>query len=100
MIQNYYEDELIVWSAVAKQFNITTTNGGHMVKQLAVRSGLNVESPQFQKDNDSPRNRMQKKRTSDSKVPELGWLLPLLSRLIETSELLRMWDMSICLTTC
>ena len=45
-LQNYCEDKPIVWSAVAKQFNINTTNGGHMVKQLAVRSGLNVESLQ------------------------------------------------------
>ena len=56
-------------SIVAKQFNITTTNGGHMVKQLVVRSGLNVESLQSKKDNISPRNRVHKKRTSDSKVP-------------------------------
>ena len=40
-----------------------------MVKQLAVRSGLNVESLQRKKDNISPRNRVHKKRTSDSKVP-------------------------------
>ena len=68
-LQNYCEDKPIVWSAVAKQFNITTTNGGHMVKQLALRSGLNVESLQRKKDNISPRNRVHKKRTSDSKVP-------------------------------
>ena len=49
-LQNYCEDKPIVWSAVAKQFNITTTNGGHMVKQLAIRSGLNVESLQCKKD--------------------------------------------------
>ena len=48
-LQNDYEDKPIVWSAVAKQFNITTSNGGHMVKQLAVRSGLNVESLQRKK---------------------------------------------------
>ena len=68
-LQNYCEDKPIVWSAVAKQFNITTTNGGYMVKQLAIRSGLNVESLQCKKDKDSPRNRVHKKRTSDSKVP-------------------------------
>ena len=38
-LRNYGEDEPIVWSAVAKQFNITTANGGHMVKQLAIRKG-------------------------------------------------------------
>ena len=68
-LQNFCEDKPIVWSAVAKQFNITTTNGGHMVKQLAVRSGLNVESLQRKKDNISPRNRVHKKRISDSEVP-------------------------------
>ena len=68
-LQNYCEDKPIVWSAVAKQFNITTTNGGHMVKQLAVRSGLNVESLQRKKDNVLPRNRVHKKKTSDNKVP-------------------------------
>ena len=68
-LQNYIEDKPIVWSDVAKQFNITATNGGHIVKQLAIRSGLNVESLQCKKDNDSPRNRVHKKRTSDSKVP-------------------------------
>ena len=41
-----------------------------MVKQLMVRSGLNVESLQCKKDNVLPRNRLHKKRTSDSKVPE------------------------------
>ena len=65
-LQNYCEDKPIIWSP--KQFNITTTDG-QMVKQLAIRSGLNVESLQFKKDNDSPRNRVHKKRTSDSKVP-------------------------------
>ena len=39
-----------------------------MVKQLAVRSGLNVESLQCKK-YVLPRNRVHKKRTSDSKVP-------------------------------
>ena len=68
-LQNYCEDKPIVWSAVAKQFNITTTNGRHMVKQLAVRSGLNVESLQRKKDNVLPRNRVHKKKTSDNKVP-------------------------------
>ena len=48
--------------------DITTTTGGHMVKQLTVRSGLNVESLQCKKDNILPRNRVHKK-TSDSKVP-------------------------------
>ena len=69
-LQNYCEDKPSVWSAVAKLFNITTTNGngGHMVKQLAVGSGLNVESLQHKKDNVSSRNRVHKKRTSDSKV--------------------------------
>ena len=68
-LQNYCEDKPIVWSAVAKQFNITTTNGGHMVEQLAIRSGLNVESLQCKKDNVLPRNRVHKNKTSDSKVP-------------------------------
>ena len=40
-----------------------------MVKQLAVRSGLNVESLQCKKD-DSPRDhRVHKKKTSDNKAP-------------------------------
>ena len=68
-LQNYCEGKPIVWSAVAKQFNLTTTNGGHMVKQFTVRSGLNVESLQCKKGYVLPRNRVHKKRTSDSKVP-------------------------------
>ena len=39
------------------------------MKQLAIGSGLNVESLQCKKDNDSPRNRVHKKRNSDNKVP-------------------------------
>ena len=60
-LQNYCKDKPIVWSAVAKQFNITATNGEHMVKQLAIRFGLNVESLQCKKDNNSPRNRVHMK---------------------------------------
>ena len=66
-LKDYSDDKAIVWSALAKKFDIRATNGGHVIKQLAIKSGLDVEALQGKKAS-VPRNRVHKKKTG-SNVP-------------------------------
>ena len=62
-LKEYSDDKPVVWSTLARKFDIKTTNGGHMIKQLAIKSGLNVEALQG-KGERGPRKRVQKKKAS------------------------------------
>ena len=58
----------VIWSAVAKRFDIGGTNADHAVKQLAISKGLNVENLQGKKEKANPVSRVHKKKIGDHYV--------------------------------
>ena len=78
-LKEYSDEKPVVWSTLARKFDIKATNGGYMIKQLAIKSGLNVEALQG-KGELGPRIRVHKKKASaDVAVP----CMPSLSKLKE-----------------
>ena len=82
----------VVWSTVAKSYQILATNGGHIVKQLAIRAGLDVETLQGKKEKSFTVSRVHKKKTSDHHVsmpclPSLAEIKSDINSLIDSGKL-------------
>ena len=91
-LKEYSDEKPVVWSTLARKFDIKATNDGYMIKQLAIKSGLNVKALQG-KGEFGPRKRVHKKKASaDVAVP----CMPSLSKLKENINDLK-YNGTLCL---